>query len=211
MDIFEEQSLAAYKKYNDCQLVNMANSGDQLAEQQLIEKYKKLVKLKARTYFLVGADKEDIIQEGMIGLFKAVRSYDNLKMTSFRTFAEICINRQILTAVKMASREKHKPLNLSVSLNQPICYDDSDKTLFDLVDDDNIDDPMNLFLTQERFREIKTKLKDILSKLEIKVLESYIEGKTYREIALEIKKNTKSIDNAIQRIKTKLEFANKLN
>jgi RNA polymerase sporulation-specific sigma factor len=211
LETYEDQSIVAYKKYDDCQLVNMANTGDQIAEQQIIEKYKKLVKLKAKTYFLVGADREDIIQEGMIGLYKAIRGYDSLKIASFKTFAELCINRQILTAVKMASRKKHKPLNFSISLNQPISCDDSNKTLYDLMDDENIDDPMNLFLTKERFREIKLKLKDMLSKLEIQVLESYIEGKSYKEIALEIKKNTKSIDNAIQRIKTKLEFADKLN
>jgi len=210
LEIFEEQSFTAYRKYDDRLLVSMANCGNQLAENYIINKYKKIVKMKARTYFLVGADKEDIIQEGMIGLYKAVRSYNDLKLSSFRIFAEICINRQIITAVKMALRQKHKPLNFSVSLNQPIYYENSDRTLLDIVDDVNMNDPMCLFLTKERFRELNINLKKLLSKLEIKVLESYLEGKTYREIASEIKKTVKSVDNAIQRIKSKLEFANKL-
>ena len=210
MDIYQEQSFTSYRKYDDRLLVSMANCGNQLAENYIINKYKKIVKMKARTYFLVGADKEDIIQEGMIGLYKAVRSYNDLKLSSFRIFAEICINRQIITAVKMALRQKHKPLNFSVSLNQPIYYENSDRTLLDIVDDVNMNDPMCLFLTKERFRELNINLKKLLSKLEIKVLESYLEGKTYREIASEIKKTVKSVDNAIQRIKSKLEFANKL-
>jgi len=210
LDIFQEQSFTSYRKYDDRLLVSMANCGNQLAENYIINKYKKIVKMKARTYFLVGADKEDIIQEGMIGLYKAVRSYNDLKLSSFRIFAEICINRQIITAVKMALRQKHQPLNFSVSLNQPIYFENSDRTLLDIVNDVNINDPMCLFLTKERFRELNINLKKLLSKLEIKVLESYLEGKTYREIASEIKKTVKSVDNAIQRIKSKLEFANKL-
>jgi len=210
LEIFEKQSFAPYRKYDDRLLVSMANCGNQLAENYIINKYKKIVKMKARTYFLVGADKEDIIQEGMIGLYKAVRSYNDLKLSSFRIFAEICINRQIITAVKMALRQKHQPLNFSVSLNQPIYFENSDRTLLDIVNDVNINDPMCLFLTKERFRELNINLKKLLSKLEIKVLESYLEGKTYREIASEIKKTVKSVDNAIQRIKSKLEFANKL-
>ena len=192
-------------------MVSLANCGDLLAEQYIINKYKKLVKMKSRAYFLVGADTEDIIQEGMIGLFKAVRSFDNLKLSSFRAFAEICINRQIITAIKMASRQKHKPLNFYISLNQPLYYENSNRTLLDIVENAHLNDPMSLFLTQERFGELKIKLTKVLSKLERRVLESYLEGKTYHEIALEIKKSVKSIDNAIQRIKPKLEFVVKLN
>ncbi len=211
MEVFEEKSLTTYRKYNDRLLVSMANCGDLLAEQYIINKYKKLVKMKARPYFLVGADTEDIIQEGMIGLYKAVRSFDDLKLSSFRAFAEICINRQIITAIKMASRQKHKPLNFYISLNQPMYHDNSDRTLLDIVDDVNINDPMSLLLTQERLGELQVKLEMVLSKLERRVLETYLEGKTYREISLEIKKSIKSIDNAIQRIKPKLEFIIKIN
>jgi RNA polymerase sporulation-specific sigma factor len=211
LDVFVKENFTAFRNHNDQILVNMANSGNYLAEEYIINKYKKMVKMKARAYFLIGADKEDLIQEGMIGLYKAVRSYDNYKMPSFKMFAEICVNRQIITAVKMASRKKHKPLNFSISLNQPVCYNNSDKTLLDIVSDMNINDPLFLFITQEKFIEIKSKLQEMLSKLEIRVLELYLEGKTYKEIALEINKSVKSIDNAIQRIKSKLEFTDKLN
>ncbi len=211
MNIFEDKSTVFYKKYDDSELVCMANEGNYFAEQYIINKYKKHVKMKARTYFLIGADREDIIQEGMIGLYKAVRNYDGLKQSSFNTFAEICINRQIITAIKTATRQKHMPLNYYVSLNQTLNHDSSERTLLDVVDDININDPMALFITKERFKEIEDNLKKVLSKLEMQVLELYLDGKTYREIALEIKRNTKSIDNAIQRIKSKIEFVHKFN
>lgn len=189
----------------------MANSGDLLAEQYIINKYKKLVKMKARPYFLIGADAEDMIQEGMIGLYKAVRSFNHLKPSSFRTFAEICIHRQMITAMKMASRKKHKPLNFYLSLNQPAYYRDSERTLLEMIDDVNINDPMSLFVTKERFVELRIKLRENLTKLERKVLKNYLDGKAYREIAIEVKRSSKSIDNAMQRIKRKLEFVAKLN
>ncbi len=147
----------------------------------------------------------------MIGLYKALRNYDDSRFPSFRVFAEICIYRQIITAIKKASRQKHKPLNSSISLNQNVRFDYYDRTLFDVVNDININDPMNIFLTQERFQELKIKLNNMLSKLERTVLKYYLEGKTYRDIALKVKKNNKSIDNAVQRIKRKLEIIVKLN
>lgn len=207
----KEYTSNIYQNYDDRLLVSMANNGNILAEQCIINKYKKLVKMKARTYFLIGADIEDVVQEGMIGLYKALRNYDDSKFPSFRVFAEICIYRQIITAIKKASRQKHKPLNSSISLNQNVSFDYYDRTLFDVVDGININDPMNIFLTQERFQELKIKLNNMLSKLERTVLKCYLEGKTYRDIALEVKKSVKSIDNAMQRIKRKLEIIAKLN
>lgn len=163
--------------------------------------------MKARTYFLIGADKEDIIQEGMIGLYKAVRNYDNSRFTSFRIFAEICIMRNIITAIKKSSRKKRKLLNSCISLNQPFEYEEGySRTLLDIIDDYKINDPMSIFLNKERLQELKNKLNIVLSNLERKVLEAYLDGKTYREIAFEIKKNSKCVDNTIQRIKRKLEF-----
>ncbi len=206
LKIIEKQSFIDYRKYDDKILINMTREGDHLAEQQIIKRYKKLVKMRARSYFLIGADIEDVIQEGMIGLYKAIRNYDSFKMASFKRFAEICVNRQIITAVKKASRKKHKPLNFSISLSQPLSLDKSDGTLLDIINDVNINDPMCLLLTWERNEELKNKLKKILSKLEIKVLNLYLEEKTYQEIDFDIKKSTKSIDNAIQRIKTKIEI-----
>lgn len=202
-----------FKNYQNCDdryLISLAQSGNAIAEYRLINRYKKIVKRKARAYFLIGADTEDIIQEGMIGLYKALRSFDNTKSTSFRVFAEICINRQIITAIKMASRKKHIPLNYGISLNQPIDHIESDnRTLIDIVDDLNINDPMDIFLTRESLQELKIKLNNILSVLERKMLKAYLEGKTYQEIALEIKKSPKSVDNGMQRIKRKLDLLGK--
>ncbi|MDD3655361.1 MAG: RNA polymerase sporulation sigma factor SigH [Atribacterota bacterium] len=208
--IFKETPFIIYEKYDDRLLVNLANNGNVLAEHYLINRYKRLVKTKARAYFLIGADTEDIIQEGMIGLYKALQNYDNSKLTSFRVFAEICISRQIITAIKKASRKKHKPLNCCISLNQPIeNVEYCDRTLIDIIDDLNISDPMNIFLSRERLQELKIILNNLLSNLERKVLEAYLDGKTYRDIALKLKKSSKCVDNAIQRIKKKIDLINK--
>lgn len=208
---FPEKATPAYQNYNDRVLISLANNGDTLAEYCLINRYKRLVKMKARAYFLMGSDTDDIIQEGMIGLFKAVRNYDNNKSASFRVFAEICINRRIITAIKTASRKKHIPLNHYLSLNQQIDnIEDNGRPLIDIVDDLNLNNPINIFLTRERLQELKIKLNDILSGLERKILKIYLEGKTYQEIALEIKKSTKSVDNGMQRIKKKLDLLGKL-
>lgn len=210
MVVFKEKPFIFHQKYDDALLVSMANNGNTLAEYCLINRYKKLVRMKTRTYFLIGADKEDIIQEGMIGLYKAVRNYDNSKYTSFRVFAEICIMRQIITAIKKSSRKKRTPPDSCVSLNQPIEYGEGySRTLLDIVDDLKINDPMSIFLSKERLQELTAKLNTVLSNLERKVLSAYLDGKTYRDIAFEIQKNSKCVDNAIQRIKKKLEFINK--
>ncbi len=210
MVVFKEKPFIFHQKYDDALLVSMANHGNTLAEYCLINRYKKLVRMKTRTYFLIGADKEDIIQEGMIGLYKAVRNYDNSKYTSFRVFAEICIMRQIITAIKKSSRKKRTPPDSCVSLNQPIEYEEGySRTLLDIVDDLKINDPMSIFLSKERLQELTAKLNTVLSNLERKVLSAYLDGKTYRDIAFEIQKNSKCVDNAIQRIKKKLEFINK--
>ncbi len=210
MVVFKEKPFIFHQKYDDALLVSMANNGNTLAEYCLINRYKKLVRMKTRTYFLIGADKEDMIQEGMIGLYKAVRNYDNSKYTSFRVFAEICIMRQIITAIKKSSRKKRTPPDSCVSLNQPIEYEEGySRTLLDIVDDLKINDPMSIFLSKERLQELTAKLNTVLSNLERKVLSAYLDGKTYRDIAFEIQKNSKCVDNAIQRIKKKLEFINK--
>ena len=208
---FKEKADPAYQNYNDRDLISLVNNGNEIAEYCLINKYKRIVKIKARAYFLIGADTDDIIQEGMIGLYKAVRSYDNNKSTSFKAFAEICINRQIITAIKAASRKKHIPLNYCLSLNQQIDnIENSDRTLLDIIDDLNLNDPMNIFLNRESIQELKMRLNDMLSNLERKILQTYLEGKTYQEIALEINKSTKSVDNGMQRIKKKLDLLGKL-
>lgn len=189
----------------DEDVVEYAREGDDIALEYLINKYKNFVRAKARSYFLIGADREDIIQEGMIGLYKAIRDFRTDKLSSFRAFAELCITRQIITAIKTATRQKHIPLNSYVSLNKPIYDEDSDRTLLDVISGTKITDPEELIISREEFDDIEEKMGEILSSLEWKVLMSYLEGKSYQEIAEDLKRHVKSIDNALQRVKRKLE------
>jgi len=189
----------------DEDIVEFAREGDDAALEYLINKYKNFVRAKARSYFLIGADREDIVQEGMIGLYKAIRDFRMDKLSSFRAFAELCITRQIITAIKTATRQKHIPLNSYVSLNKPIYDEDSDRTLLDVISGSKITDPEELIISREEFDDIEEKMGEILSSLEWKVLMSYLEGKSYQEIAEDLKRHVKSIDNALQRVKRKLE------
>jgi RNA polymerase sporulation-specific sigma factor len=189
----------------DEEVVEFAREGDDNALEYLINKYRNFVRAKARSYFLIGADREDIIQEGMIGLYKAIRDFRMDKLSSFRAFAELCITRQIITAIKTATRQKHIPLNSYVSLNKPIYDEDSDRTLLDVISGSKITDPEELIISREEFDDIEEKMGEILSSLEWKVLMSYLEGKSYQEIAEDLKRHVKSIDNALQRVKRKLE------
>ncbi|OPX84442.1 MAG: RNA polymerase sigma-H factor [Pelotomaculum sp. PtaB.Bin104] len=189
----------------DEDVVEFAREGDDDALEFLINKYKNFVRAKARSYFLIGADREDIIQEGMIGLYKAIRDFRVDKLSSFRAFAELCITRQIITAIKTATRQKHIPLNSYVSLNKPIYDEDSDRTLLDIISGSKIADPEELIVSKEEFDNIEEKMGEILSSLEWKVLMSYLEGKSYQEIAEDLHRHVKSIDNALQRVKRKLE------
>jgi RNA polymerase sporulation-specific sigma factor len=189
----------------DEEIVESARDGGSLAIEYLITKYKNFVRAKARSYFLIGADREDIIQEGMIGLYKAIRDFRSDKLASFRAFAELCITRQIITAIKTATRQKHIPLNSYVSLNKPIYDEDSDRTLLDVISGSKITDPEELIINREEFGDIEEKMGEILSDLEWKVLMAYLDGKSYQEIAFELSRHVKSIDNALQRVKRKLE------
>ncbi len=198
----------AHKNYDvqtDEEVAIEAKNGCEVALEYLINKYRNFVKAKARSYFLIGADREDIIQEGMIGLFKAIRDYKTDKLTSFRAFAELCITRQIITAIKTATRQKHIPLNSYVSLNKPIYDEESDRTLMDILSTTKITNPEEIIISREEFIFIERKMGEILSSLEWKVLMAYLEGKSYQEIAVELKRHVKSIDNALQRVKRKLE------
>ncbi len=190
---------------SDEDIVLEAKGGSVIALEFMINKYKNFVKAKARSYFLIGADREDIIQEGMIGLYKAIRDFRGDKLSSFRAFAELCITRQIITAIKTATRQKHIPLNSYVSLNKPIYDEDSDRTLLDILSGTKITDPEELMINREEYNDIEFKMGEILSELEWKVLTLYLEGKSYQEIALELQRHVKSIDNALQRVKRKLE------
>jgi RNA polymerase sporulation-specific sigma factor len=198
----------AYKRYDmmlDEEIVQNAKEGNSKAAEYLIDKYKNFVRAKARSYFLIGADREDIVQEGMIGLFKAIRDFREDKLSSFRAFAELCITRQIITAIKTATRQKHIPLNSYVSLNKPLYDEESDRTLLDIISGSRITDPEELIISREEFVNIESKIGEILSELEWEVLMSYLQGKSYQEIACDLDRHVKSIDNALQRVKRKLE------
>lgn len=197
-----------YDKYismTDEAIVALANDGDLDAQDFLINKYKNFVRAKARSYFLIGADREDIIQEGMIGLYKAIRDFKPDKLSSFRAFAELCITRQIITAIKTATRQKHIPLNSYVSLNKPIYDEESDRTLLDIISGNRITDPEEFIIGHEDFLKIEAKIGEILSSLEKEVLSLYLQGRSYQEIAVLLNRHIKSIDNALQRVKRKIE------
>ncbi|MDI6894056.1 MAG: RNA polymerase sporulation sigma factor SigH [Bacillota bacterium] len=194
-----------YEVMLDEEVVEYARDGCSAALEYLINKYKNFVRSKARSYFLIGADREDIIQEGMIGLYKAIRDFRADKLSSFRAFAELCVTRQIITAIKTATRQKHLPLNSYVSLNKPIYDEDSDRTLLDVISGSRVSDPEELVINREEFGDIEEKIGEILSDLEWKVLMSYLDGKSYQEIAGDLNRHVKSIDNALQRVKRKLE------
>jgi len=194
-----------YKDMTDDEIVKCAQKGSQLAIEYLLKKYKNFVQNKARSYFLVGADRDDIVQEGMIGLYKAIRDYRIDRLASFRAFAELCITRQIITAIKAATRQKHQPLNSYVSLNKPIYNQESTRTLLDVLQGEKLTNPEDLFISQEAYELLETSIKEMLSDLEKNVLLEYLKGKTYEEIAKALDRHVKSVDNALQRVKRKLE------
>lgn len=194
-----------YEIQNDEDIVEAVREGDSDALEYLINKYRSFVRAKARSYFLIGADREDIIQEGMIGLYKSIRDFRGDKLSSFKAFAELCITRQIITAIKTATRQKHIPLNSYVSLDKPIYDEDSDRTLLDVICGSQVSDPEELIINQEEFDGLEDKMSEILSDLERKVLMLYLDGRSYQEIAVDLNRHVKSIDNALQRVKRKLE------
>jgi RNA polymerase sporulation-specific sigma factor len=202
---FKSKDEKKLEQFEDEVLVERVHQGDSDALDFLIHKYQNFVRAKARSYFLVGADKEDIIQEGMIGLYKAIRDFKEDKLTSFKAFAELCITRQMITAIKTATRQKHIPLNSYVSLDKPIYDDESDRTLMDVISGTKATDPEELIINREEVDDIEIKMAELLSDLERKVLVLYLDGRSYQEISEELNRHVKSIDNALQRVKRKLE------
>ena len=194
-----------YRSLTDEQVAELSREGDVLAEEYLLDKYKNFVRSKARSYFLIGADHEDIVQEGMIGLYKAIRDFRPEKLSSFRAFAELCVTRQIITAIKTATRQKHIPLNSYISLNKPLYDEESERTLMDVIVEGHDSNPEDIFINRESLGNISAKMNEILSGLERDVLEAYLDGKSYQEIAEQLGRHAKSIDNALQRVKRKLE------
>lgn len=200
-----KEEFRRYEDMTDDQVAECARNNDGKASEYILNKYKNFVRSKARSYFLIGADREDIIQEGMIGLYKAVRDYRADKQTTFKAFAELCITRQIITAIKTATRQKHRPLNSYISLNKPVYDEESDRTLIDVITSGKVLNPEDIVIDKENFDLIEGKMGEILSDLELKVLSAYLDGKSYQEISEELCRRVKSVDNALQRVKAKLE------
>ena len=194
-----------YAGTTDEDLVQLLREGDKLAEEQLYARYKQVVRSKAHPYFLVGADREDIIQEGMIGLYKAVCDFSHEKQTSFRAFADLCITRQILSAIKGATRKKHMPLNTYVSLNSTVFSGDSERPLIDMLEGRHVSDPEEVLIGRENHAALAAGIERTLSPLERSALTLYLKGYSYQQIADSLRRSVKSVDNAIQRVKKKLE------
>ena len=193
------------ERISDEALVLRARKGDGDSVEILLNRYKNMVRTKAKTFFIAGAEKEDLIQEGMIGLYKAIRDFDPERNSSFSAFAVLCVRRQMITALKAAARMKHSPLNSYVSLNKLIYEEENERTLMDVLEDDTANNPEERLLRQEDQADIRTAMDRILSDMEIRVLALYLDGKSYGEIAELLGKDVKSVDNALQRIKRKAE------
>lgn len=202
---FVQEGNLDFTELTDEELVGIIHDGRTDGLDFLITKYQPFVRMKARSYFMMGGDREDIIQEGMIGLYKAIRDFKGDRLSSFKAFAELCITRQIITAIKTATRQKHIPLNTSVSLDKPVFDEESDRTLLDVIAGSELDDPEDLMIHKEDFSLMEGEINKVLSGLEKQVLMLYLEGQTYQEISDELNRQVKSVDNALQRIKRKLE------
>ena len=192
-----------YNEMSDEDLINIIKSGDKLALEFLIDKYKDLVNMKVSKFFMIGAEKEDIVQEGLIGLFKAVKSYNPDKQNSFKTFANLCIERQLITAIKSSNRQKHMPLNSYLSLNGVAYEDDEDSNLMDIFNAHQIEDPLDTITKKEYYKTVESEIDKSLSTFEKQVLDRYMQGESYVQIAEKLDTPVKSIDNAIQRIRKK--------
>ena len=192
-----------YKNMSDEDLINIIKSGDSNALEFLISKYKELVNMKVGKYFMIGSEKEDIIQEGLIGLYKAVKCYSPDKQNSFKTFANMCIERQLITAIKSSNRQKHMPLNSYLSLNASAYENDEETSILDTYDSHQIEDPLDTITKQEYYKSVETAIDKSLSNFEKQVLNRYMKGESYVQIAEKLDTPVKSIDNAIQRIRKK--------
>lgn len=199
-----EQQLDRYKELSDEDMITAIRKGDADALDFLIKKYHPFVQLKSRSYFLIGGDRDDVVQEGMIGLYKAIRDYRHDKTGKFKGFAELCITRQIITAIKTATRQKHIPLNTSVSLDKPVYVEESERTLFDILPAQTFESPEEMLMFQERYHQLEIEVGKVLSLLEQQVLSLYLDGRSYQEISQKIHREVKSVDNALQRIKRKM-------
>lgn len=194
-----------YMELSDEEIIAKIKDGDEKALTYLLEKYKELVNMKVGKYFLIGAEREDIVQEGMIGLYKAIKNFNEEKQNSFKSFANICIERQLITAIKTSNRQKHMPLNSYLSLNNA-AYDKNEENsveLIDTFDGKNVEDPLETIMKKEYYENVQTEIEKNLSKFEKQVLDRFIKGESYNVIAKKLDTQVKSVDNAIQRIRKK--------
>ena len=191
-----------YENMTDEELLEISNN-DKKALNCLLERYNNVVNMKANKFFMIGAEREDMVQEGMIGLYKAVKSFDLEKQNSFKTFANLCIERQLITAVKNSNRQKHLPLNSSLSLNATAYEENDETTVMEVLDTNVVDDPSEIIANKEYYNYIETKIDESLSNFERQVPNEYKEGKSYATIAQELHTKVKSVDTAIQRIRKK--------
>lgn len=205
MAVFGFEDLSAFLGINDEDFVERAKEGDDRAVELLIWRYRALVESKARTFFLMGADHEDVVQEGMIGLCKAIRDFRGDMRGKFKPFAELCVTRQIITAVKTATRQKHFFLNGYISLDQSLGNEERDGVLLDVIADKNCVNPEEVFFGRNIPKNLHQAVKHLLSDLEAIVLQAYLDGKSYREMSVELRCRAKCIDNALQRVKKKIQ------
>ncbi|MBR3888490.1 MAG: RNA polymerase sporulation sigma factor SigH [Clostridia bacterium] len=196
---------AAEQDKIDREYISKIKTGDKSALNFIMEKYRNFVYMKAKPFFMVGAEKDDIIQEGMIGLYKAIKGFDEEKDVSFRVFADLCIRRQIMTAVKASTRQKHMPLNSYLSLNKTVFDDESDREVIEMLDIETVPDPLDTITTHETYQKVEETMNKVLSDFELKVLNEYVNGASYVEIANKLDSHVKAIDNAVQRIKKKVD------
>jgi len=192
-----------YEQLSDEDVIKLIRSGDKNALDYIMNKYKNVVNIKVSKYFIIGAEKEDIVQEGLIGLYKAVKSFDMEKDNSFKTFANLCIERQLITAIKTSNRQKHMPLNSYLSLNMSAYEDEESDTVIDVFDSNSIEDPLDTITKKEYYIEIENAIDKSLSNFEKKVLNRFAKGESYVQIADKLNTPVKSVDNAIQRIRKK--------
>nr|MBP3681485.1 RNA polymerase sporulation sigma factor SigH [Clostridia bacterium] len=192
-----------YNELSDEEVIKLIKSGDKNALDYIMNKYKEVVNIRVSKYFIIGAEKEDIVQEGLIGLYKAIKSFDTEKENSFKTFANLCIERQLITAIKTSNRQKHMPLNSYLSLNMSAYEDDEADTVIDVFDSSLIEDPLETLTKKEYYMDIENAIDKSLSNFEKKVLNRFAKGESYVQIADKLNAPVKSIDNAIQRIRKK--------
>ncbi len=193
-----------FNNLDDNEIIEKIKNGDKMALNYLLDKYNEVVTMKAGKYFIVGAEKEDIIQEGLIGLFKAIKSFDPSKQSSFKTFANLCVERQLQTAIKSSMRQKHIPLNSYLSLNISAYDENEDTSLLEVFEAGNTaEDPLDIVTKKEYYNFVEDRIEETLSDFEKQVLHRYTNGESYTEIAQKLNAPVKSVDNAIQRIRKK--------